>query len=740
MFYTDQPISKGVEDRLGRNGFSKMLARAIIGMNDIETFSIGLFGKWGCGKTSLVNMTLQQISELQKNTPDEEKIVVIHFEPWNFSDTNQLLSQFFIRLSSELRNEKDKGLEKIGDAVEKYSDAFELAKLIPIFGGIISYAGEKGASEIAQKLQKGSGGKDIQKQKEYIVKLLREQKRKILIIIDDIDRLNNSQISQVFQLIASVAKFPNTIYLVVFDKEIVVKALEETQNGSGEDYLEKVIQMPIQVPDITGEKLHNILNKQLDKIIKEYPLTCFRQEEWQHISGKCVYPFIDSIRNVNRLCNSVKFKLMTIAAEVNFTDIVAISAAEIFLPSLYDWIKQNKVILTNDFDFSSITQNKKPMEWRAAYEQIFREQYESQGSKDPAKGANVSLDFLSALFPYFAQKIGRSLTGYYSQSELRKNNRISHPEKFDRYFDFDLDNIKIKKSEVLKALFEMSSEEFGAYLLQCDCENNVREFLDEITANLSDLSSPRAKIILIALFHVTAKIDDSISRSFFQASGKSYAAHRILDLLNVIEPQERYAFMHEIVDNADKCSMQTVAFILNLIELSYGRLAAKGQERDLKKVLSLQELEDFEKVFTKKIKSTLQKTCLFDFEDWSLIFYLLEQFDADFVKRYLAHELTSDKNVVHFAANSVSVWSGYGARYEVGTAYQKYISAEKVLQSINSIKNSREIFSLPESIQKKSAAFFLHAQSEAKHENIEESAIDELLRSWTENSADYSDN
>lgn len=69
-------------------------------------------------------------------------------------------------------------------------------------------------------------------------------------MIDDIDRLNCEQIRQIFQLVSSVAKFPNTAYLLVFYKDIVTKALRKVQEGNGEEYLHKVIQMPIQIPDV----------------------------------------------------------------------------------------------------------------------------------------------------------------------------------------------------------------------------------------------------------------------------------------------------------------------------------------------------------------------------------------------------------------------------------------------------------------------------------------------------------
>ena len=92
----------------------------------------------------------------------------------------------------------------------------------------------------------------------------------MLIVIDDIDRLNTSQICRIFQLVASVADFPNTMYLLIFDKEIVVRSLEEVQKGRGEDYLEKIIQMPINIPDVSDAKLKGLFLERLNDIAERH--------------------------------------------------------------------------------------------------------------------------------------------------------------------------------------------------------------------------------------------------------------------------------------------------------------------------------------------------------------------------------------------------------------------------------------------------------------------------------------
>lgn len=105
MFYSDKPISSNNEDKLNRKGFAKLLAHTLVHLDSKDTFTVGLFGKWGCGKTSLVNMTLAEIENIQAKNETDEQIIVVHFEPWNFTDTNQLLTQFLFdwQMSSKRR-------------------------------------------------------------------------------------------------------------------------------------------------------------------------------------------------------------------------------------------------------------------------------------------------------------------------------------------------------------------------------------------------------------------------------------------------------------------------------------------------------------------------------------------------------------------------------------------------------------------------------------------------------------
>lgn len=721
MFYSDRPIKSKKDDRLGRDGFAKLLAQSLINLNSTDTFAVGLYGKWGSGKTSLVNMTLDEIEIQQKN-----EFIVVRFEPWNFSNTDQLLSQFFIRLSNEFCNKGDEKLLKIGKALEVYSDAFDLAKPIPYVGEMLALFGKKGILALSRKMKKGADEKDILKQKEYVIDLLKKQSKKILVVIDDIDRLSSEQIRQIFQLITSVAKFPNTIYLLVFDKEIVVKALQKMQEGNGEDYLEKIIQMPIQIPNIPRIKLRKIMIDQLNQILSENTDTSFQQQYWERLFESCIEPLIKNLRDVNRLCNSLQFKLTSISSEVNFTDMVAISVLEIFLPQIYEWVKQNKSILTGEHDFSGVARNRTQDEWYELYYTQLQSLLHNSDSENK-RDAEISITFLSYLFPYFGQKIGK----VYEVNDLTsfmRNNQIAHPDKFDRYFNLDLDSIVFRKSEIMKSVYSLSCEDFGKYLLERDEEGTSFDFLEEVRAMISEISLDRAKIIINALLNTSSKLNVVSNKKILSLSSSFYAVFTIIDLLELVPSNERYVFLSDIIYHANFFSLQSMANIIKAFELGYGRLAANGQERNYKKLISLEELIQLENVFTQKTKEILEYHNLFDFGDWKTVLYLLENFDSNYVKEYLAHAFSDDKNIAKYLEDSVATWIGGDIEYEITDKYKQYLTEERILQSIKALKDSSDLFSMPEQIQRECGAFFIHGSG--KVNNVSQSEVDGLLNDW----------
>jgi len=733
MYYSDNPIETSSEDFLDRKSFVKIFAKALLNSCNQDTFTIGLYGRWGSGKTSIINMTLNEIESIQDKLI--ERPIIIRFEPWHFSDSTQLLKQFLIRLANEFQSKKDKRTDKIGQALTRYSTAFEFAEYIPIpvANTLIAKIGKTSANHIGKRMQKNIDALDILKQKEHVVKLLSQADKKIIVIIDDIDRLSAEQLRQVFQLVSSVAKFPNTIYLLAFDKDLVVKALEKVQEGNGEDYLEKIIQMPIQIPDAQISKIHGILFKQLDTIIANYPDISFHDDHWKNLFAYCVAPFITNLRDVNRLSNALHFKLTEIAAEVDFTDMVSITAIEIGMPKLYDWIKMHKDFLVGNFSAVEYNYKRDSQSECCKYFEneltplIDRHIHLNYKSKTPI---DAVLTCISLLFPLFGQKTGKGWI-VYDDSEFRKRNYICSSEKFDRYFNLDVDAISIKKSMVQRVLFDLNIEQIEKSILNFNEKENGIEFLQEIYSAISDVSSNRAKIILSATIKVIPKLN-IYNNSLFGLSSYSYAEFIAYDLINQIDVAERFDFFKRIILDATKEILEPIASIINMVELSYGRLGAKGEERrDIKKIFELTELESLEQTFTERCKILLNEVSLFELSHWRMTYFLLKNFDNVFTMEYVSKKMKEDKNVVLFLSELVSRWVGSGVSYQIQDPPYEHISKERILEAIENLHNSKELFELDSEVQRRAAAFYLDANGQIPYRDaVSQKSADKLIEEW----------
>ena len=182
--------------------------------------------------------------------PDiKSKILVVKFNPWWLTRQEALLLQFLRTFRAAL-NEPDvpKTLRDIADRFDSFSGMLTPLTWVPNLGNVAETAKQLSGS-VAETLREfaGKSDEDVFSIRDQIDKALRAQEARILVIIDDIDRLSAAEVRQVFQLVKAVANFPKTIYLLAFDNVRVAEALNEERGGSGQDYLDKIIQVPFDI-------------------------------------------------------------------------------------------------------------------------------------------------------------------------------------------------------------------------------------------------------------------------------------------------------------------------------------------------------------------------------------------------------------------------------------------------------------------------------------------------------------
>ena len=421
-YYTDRAINKVEEDLLGRSSFSQHLGQAIYDYKGQESLVIGLYGKWGTGKTSIANMALSTIDEISKE--DDEKPIIVRFAPWNYSDKDNLIGQYFDLLKMKLdlvKNEKIKS--KIGKALNDYSSIFDITALIPGCGAIIAPVAKTAAKVGGDMLSKSI---DLTTSKMQLEEGLRELKQKIIVLIDDIDRLSNSQIRDIFQLVKQVGDLPNIIYVLVMDRDVVKRALSEVHNFDGNEYLEKIIQIPFEIPELRKSKLQEILIHKLNSVINDTSQEIeIDQNYWQRIFNSCIDPYILTLRDVNRVINTFQFRYNMLHQETSFEDMIGITTLEVLEPDLYKWIAGNKEAVCGGIMHGLLSNKRKPEEWRKQYHDEFTDL-----GLDPDK----SIRSVAALFPVFAKDVDEHFYDRFNSTNIRGKMRAAQEDRFDLYF------------------------------------------------------------------------------------------------------------------------------------------------------------------------------------------------------------------------------------------------------------------------------------------------------------------
>ena len=258
MIYTDLPIQNVEEDELNRAEFAKNLGCLINNYKNEESLVLSLMGEWGSGKTSLINLTL---NELYEN-------IIIKFDPWLFSEQKNLVLNFFNELTYGLKSAELENDSKLKDVIDNLRKILKFIKP-DTFSVSINPLNTVNITAEYKNDNNEQSDESLEKFKNEINNNLKGLKQqKIVIVIDNIDRLNKLEIKEIFQLVKSLADFKNIIYILSFDKEIVLKSLDDYVS-SPDIFLEKIIQIPINIPETEDYRLQKYFEKELKKLFQE---------------------------------------------------------------------------------------------------------------------------------------------------------------------------------------------------------------------------------------------------------------------------------------------------------------------------------------------------------------------------------------------------------------------------------------------------------------------------------------
>ena len=332
QYFSDEPITSKHQDRFGRAPYAARIAETIARRLDPSSIVIGLFGPWGDGKTSVLKM-------MEESLDQHGQVVTIRFNPWHFPSEDALLRGFFATLAEALGKEPA-FKEKAAALLESYGGILSVISVA--LPGVEINPGEA-AKQIGESLSKVS----LDKLKDQIDALLGQSGKRLVILIDDIDRLDRQETHAIFKLVKLSASFKYTCYVLAFDDEVVAAALGERYGAGGQEagraFLEKIIQVPLHLPpadqmslrEIAFEGVEHALN-QAGIVLDQRQIDVFTRH---FVDG--LEPKLETPRVAKLYTNALMFALPLVKGEVNIAEFMLVEGLRVLYPKLHAEIRDN---------------------------------------------------------------------------------------------------------------------------------------------------------------------------------------------------------------------------------------------------------------------------------------------------------------------------------------------------------------------------------------------------------------
>ncbi len=243
-----------LDDCLGFSSYVESLADVCLEA-DIAPLTVGIFGSWGSGKTSLMKMLRQRIDEQPGKVG--EKVVTLWFNAWRYEGKEEIQSALIhsilgrlsdgITLTQEITNT----LSKLKDGASVLKLAKVITKsaitLTPDFGGLLDCFKDESAKVV--ETMEGF-------EKDFEKFLAQVEVSRLVVFVDDLDRCSSEKVVEAFETIKLFLNTPATTFVIGADAPKMEQAIgavyqvaEAARPTYARDYLEKIVQLPFSIPE-----------------------------------------------------------------------------------------------------------------------------------------------------------------------------------------------------------------------------------------------------------------------------------------------------------------------------------------------------------------------------------------------------------------------------------------------------------------------------------------------------------
>jgi len=514
-------------DTLGREKFARSLSDAIANLPSDRSVVTAVYGPWGSGKSWLLN---QIVRSLKSDHP--ATITVCEFSPWELNSSGQILEEFFKAVASNIR--KEEGLEELSRNFASYAQfiiaasygagavttAWQLGSGIgaPHYIGLAVQALLISIGKMWSEAFRTKGkppAKTLFEIKEEISQqLLEKLSAPILVVIDDLDRLTDTEIRLMIKLINTNANLPKLHYLIFGDRLQIARALDPVCGGQGDRYLEKMVQNTFQVPEPGENQIRLRVWSGMEKLARNHGEDIAdHSKRFSHFWDCFLKHRIQNYRDCHRLLRTLNFHAGALSQdsviEVDLMDLLGVDFLRVFDPKVYQKIAAETPTHIWCFaNLNKISGSEKDEDSARALEFL----KETQLDQKTVCGAMVSLfPDLGGHIKNHLKKHQLDMLRYQTSSNKVSSRGVRHFDKSEIYFQLNLSASDLPEAKVREFLSASQDELRMHKLLE---SYRPRGWLPQLLSRLaSDPDSIKdanhAIRILSAISYISDDLDDN---------------------------------------------------------------------------------------------------------------------------------------------------------------------------------------------------------------------------------------
>lgn len=412
-FLDDAPLGLHGVDGLGYTEYATNLGKMIDQTYVDNAVAIGVNGKWGSGKTSFFDLLKRKLTK--------QDIIFVDFSPWNFNSPQALIRDFF---------------EVVANAVKPYHAS--VSGSLTNYSRRLATASDNDLSNYLDLLMTSvNANRDTESLFSEINHAIRALEKKLVIFIDDLDRLDKDEIVEVIRLIRNTASFNRTFFVVAYDRDYVLNALKEHNSYRHALFLEKIFQIEIKLPSYKNRKIAEKLFEQLRLRIdvKYHYLIDLEMKDLSPLSHGYIFGWLETIRDVTRLVNAISLNLASIIGEVEFSEYLKLEVLRMKYPAVYELLyKESNTLLKLSGEARGIytytlAEFEKDGDGYRRGEIVLSQMLHKRATEFHIKDQEIEkiIDLIKELF-------GKQILS----ARFSKNLSIVHPSKFALYFAYTM--------------------------------------------------------------------------------------------------------------------------------------------------------------------------------------------------------------------------------------------------------------------------------------------------------------